>query len=1147
MPRLPRSHYSAAILLLLGLFSPAFAQKAQISGTVTDSAGGTVAGAKLTATHIQTGTTQTTVTNGEGLYSLPQLQPGSWRLEIEQAGFRAVRREGIVLAVDQTARLDFALEPGSVNQTVEVTAASPLVETGHADTGQVIENRLVTEIPLNIRNPLFLLTLSPGVVTGPNFSASTTTQSTRNFFQADFRVGGGRSMGQEVLLDGVADATSDRFVALIPPVDSVQEFKVQFNTYSAEYGRTTGGIINMITRSGTKAFHGTAYEFLRNSVFDANDFFSNRVGRPLKSFKRNQFGGNFGGPVWLPGLYKGRDKTFFFVAYEGLRQRSPNNTVSTVPTELQRQGDFSQTLTAAGQPVVIYNPFSTRPNPSGTGSLRDPFPGNRIPSSLLDPVALKLLAFYPLPNASGAPFTGVGNYVTSPSDRNDTDAVDVRADHVLSQNHRLFGRVSLNKSNYFTPGPFPNVASPGASSKLDTYRHVVLDYSWTVSPTSVVELRGGFNRARAQVLPASYPFDFADLGLNSAYASAAVPMFPSLSVANFSSLGGQSYNNQPRNTYDLHGSYTTNLGRHFLKTGFNYRVLQLNSFQNDYSGGSYSFSSNFTQGPDPAAAASATSGAALASFLTGTPSSGFITHVSALALQRLYYAGYVQDDLKVTSNLTLNLGLRYDVSPGQTERYNRLNWIDLSMGSPIAQTAKRPDLKGGLVFAGNGQPRNQFDTDWNNIGPRFGFAWRAPLSLVFRGGYGITYGPQFLWPVGVDGFNTQTTMVPTLDGFTPLNTLRNPYPQGFNLPSAAPNPLTDIGLPVVANLRNERTPMIQQWSLSMQRELKSNLLLEVMYWANKGQNLEVASGYELNYLPSQYFSLGSGLNQLVDNPFYGVITSGPLSAAKVSQRQLLLPYPQYTSMLRQVPDAASSIYHAGTIRLEQRFQAGLSLLASYTFSKAISDADSNLRASDQSGGIQNWENRRAERSVSAFDVPHRFVLSGSYELPFGKGKPFASGVNRFSNTVIGGWQLNLNAVIQSGLPLAVSAGAGPIPEFARLRPNSTGVSAKLDNPDINRWFNTAAFTQPAPYTFGNVGRLLPDVRRDGYSNLDASLFKNFTVGDRFRAQFRYEVFNVLNHPVFGAPGGVLTSTNFGIVTSQANAPRQMQLALKLNF
>jgi hypothetical protein len=341
--------------------------------------------------------------------------------------------------------------------------------------------------------------------------------------------------------------------------------------------------------------------------------------------------------------------------------------------------------------------------------------------------------------------------------------------------------------------------------------------------------------------------------------------------------------------------------------------------------------------------------------------------------------------------------------------------------------------------------------------------------------------------------------------------------------------------------------MTQQWNLSVQRQLASNLLLEVMYWGNHSTHLENANGFQINGLSSQYYSMGSALSQLVANPFFGVITTGALSAAQVTRRQLLLPYPQFTSVLLPVPDAASSIYHAGTLRLERRFQAGLSLLASYTYAKTIDDDDSNLRGSDQSGNIQNWQDRAAERSVSAFNIGQRFVLSTVYELPVGHDKPFASQLPKFADTLVGGWQLNGFITAQNGLPIALSAGAGPIAEFSTLRPNSTGVNASLSNPTVNKWFNTAAFTQPAPYTFGDVSRLLPNVRADGVKNLDLSLVKNFLIVERLRAQFRFESFNLLNHPIFAAPNGSLTSSSFGVVSAQANAPRQIQMALKLVF
>ncbi len=559
--------------------------------------------------------------------------------------------------------------------------------------------------------------------------------------------------------------------------------------------------------------------------------------------------------------------------------------------------------------------------------------------------------------------------------------------------------------------------------------------------------------------------------------------------------------------------------------------------QNGRPAGDFRFYGGFTRGPDPFKS-SKNAGFGFADFLMGAGAKGGIDHINGLSLQRLYYAFYVQDDWRVTPKLTLNLGLRYDITTGQTERFDRLTSFDADVRSPLSDEAGM-ELKGVLRYLGRGgEPRNQFDTDWNNFGPRFGFAYKLRNSTVVRGGYGIFYAPMVVLGVGSIGFNSSTPWVTTIDGLMPNDFLRDPFPQGFNLPTGETDPLTNVGYSLSITTRGERTPYVQQWNFGFQQELPGNLLVEVAYLGAKGTKLQFGDGVPLNPVPTEALALGPGLNEKVPNPFYGIIEKGPLSGPKVTRAQLLKPMPQYTSVSRSIVDMGSSIYHAMTVKVEKRLSAGLSLLAAYTVSKQIDNSSSQEGWLDQAPGLLSTHGAYAEwrlhRSVSAYDVPQRLVLSHVYDLPFGRDRAIGANWNTVLNGLLGGWSWSGILTLQSGLPLAIS------------RPSvNNGRSAKLDNPTIERWFDTSVFAPAEPFTFGNVGRLLPDVRADGITSYDMSIAKNFYFLERYRLQFRAEFFNLTNTPQFNRPNGGVTSRNFGVVNSTAAPARQIQFALKL--
>jgi outer membrane receptor protein involved in Fe transport len=1107
------------VCAMLAAAAPVVAQTAQVSGHITDSSAGSIPGAIVTITNIATGVLRTSVANEEGYYAVPLLPPGQYRVDVQMDGFAPVTRDALILVAEQNARVDFVLKVGDRAEQVTVEARSTL-ETDRAGVGTTVTDRSIRELPLNVRDPIGLVSLTPGVVTVGSFGNGGGRDVGRNFFKADFRVGGGRNRGQDVLLDGVSDSTGDRsFLAYIPPVDATQEFKVDVNGFSAEFGRTTGGILSVVTRAGTNALSGTAYEFHRNSKFDSVDYFTKQRHLTRPDFTRNQVGGVGGGPIV-------HDRTFFFGAYEGLRQDIPLTLISTVPTLAQRNGDFSQTFDAQGRLVVIYDPLSGVRQANGQ-VLRQAFADNRIPAARLDTVALNVLKNYPEPNQSGDPITGTNNYATTSNQSTKSNNYSARVDHNLSTSHRIFGRFSFSRSDQQTASRWPGPSASDTRTVIDRYYHVVLGDTLIVSPTLTFDVKAGFARAHAnQVSP---DFDFASLGFPQTFVDVAPERFPIFNVSDITAIGNGFLNNQPRNTYTLVAQANKLAGRHFFKAGLDYRVLQFNAFQNDNAAGSFNFTRGMTQGP-VANVAATNAGYGVASFLLGAGSSGTIDHISGLALERKYYALFLQDDWRLSNKLTLNLGVRYDVTTGQTERHDRLTWFDPDVPSPLAAQTGLP-LSGGLEFTGSdGNSRNQLATDWNNIAPRVGAAYQLDDRTVVRGGYGIFYVPMIVFASGSIGFNTSTPWVASIDGLVPENYLRNPFPQGFNLPTDTRNPLSNVGFGLTGYVRDEPVGYTQQWNVSVQRDLGMGIITDISYMGNKGTNLQWGSGIEMNALDPQYLALGDALNERVANPFFGIIPTGALSTATVTRRQLLLPYPQYTSVRRQFPMEARSIYHALAVKAERRLTSGVTLLASYVWSKLIDES------SDQEGGAQilNPYDLRAERSVSTYDVPQRLVVSAVYELPFGRERRFGASWSPVMDAVLGGWTTAGIVTFQTGYPLAIGRPA-----------ISDGRDPHLDNPTIAKWFDTSVFSPAPPFTFGNVSRTTPQIRGDGVKNMDLTISKHVPIGTRMRVQVRADLFNLFNRTQFGGPNTTVTNAAFGTVTTQANGPREVQLGVKL--
>ncbi len=1142
-----------APLLLLSLSGPVAAQTitASLEGLVHDPTGAMIAGAQVTVVNTATNVETHLTTGDTGQFLALSLSPGTYSIAIEAAGFKKVEESGIVLQVNQAARLEFKMELGATSEKVEVTGQAPLIDPSTSALGQVVDNRSISNLPLNERNSWSLVFLAPGVEgsVGDKYN------------NVNISINGGRPGSAAILVDGTPSSTPlsnpIQGFTVLPSVDAVQEFKVQTDNYSAEFGRSGSGVINLIYKSGTNDLHGSAFEFLRNSDMDANDFFSNRNGIPLQSFKRSQFGGTAGGPVYLPRLYNGRDKTFFFFSYEGLRQTTPANLNATVPTALQRDGDFSQTLNASGGLINIYDPTTT--TPSGSGFVRQVFPGNAIPTSRFDPVSRNVMKYYPLPNEPGNLYTNANNYYVASTGSTVMDQFDVKMDENINAQNRFFVRFSHRNFDPQPPDYFPAEirVAQGNTNTVDKFNNAALEYTYNPSATLLFSLHYGLARTAEHTIPRSLGFDPVQLGMPSYMDQANDIMFPQFSPAGYRALGNGGASQVQSNAWYTHSVELNNMkvfSKHLLKFGFDGRLSYVNVLNPGKNpDGGFSFPKSFTQGPNPNKASN-TAGDGFAAFLLGVGNGSLALNSKDAATTSPYYAWYVADDWKVTKRLTLNIGLRYALDVPFSERYNRANLFDPTIASPLAGPAGLPGLQGGLLFLGTGgQSSQSFATDLRNWDPRFGFAYQLSGTTVVRGGFGIFHAPSYREAAatfGSAGFSSTTSFVSAADGITPTDYLRNPFPQGLvPTPGNAAGLLTAIGTDIDAQLRGDDTvPYSENWSLNLQHQFPGSVLVEAGYVGMHALHLNFAS-YPMDSLRPEQLTLGTQLQQMVPNPFYGLITIGPMSAATVPYGSLVAPFPQFTSVSLDYPSGAESIYHSFQLKAEKRLSSGLSFLVSYTAQKLIDNA-SIIKNVGSDAAIQNIYDLRSERSVSANDISQMLVISYVYELPFGRGRRLGGNWNRAVDGFLGGWQVNGITTFQTGLPLVMTTQNTSHAGNDTLRPNNDGQSAKLGGPvesRLNEYFDTSVFSQPAPFTLGNTGRTLPDVRGPGTRNFDFSLFKNFELRERLSVQLRGEAFNVMNTVRFADPNQNLSNVQFGIISSQANDPRQLQLALKLLF
>lgn len=1125
-----------SIFTAASLHAVAQTQTATVRGVVQDSTGAVIPGARLILTNVDQNRPWETTSNEVGAYVFLQIPPGNYKLEVTAPGFKKNERPGMVLEVAQIVEINPTLQVGVVTETVEVTGQTPLLETASSTLGEVVNSVTTENLPLNGRNVLQLIALTPGITT--NTSYRNQTSGSGSIGSNGFSANGGRNVSSSIMLDGSPqEVMGYNQPAYVPSPDAVQEFKVQTNSLSAEYGRTGGAVVNMVHRSGTSAFHGVLYEFLRNDAFDANGFFNNLNGKNKAAFRFNQFGFTAGGP-----LTPSRETTFFFVNYEGVRQVNPGSSTMTVPTVKMKQGDFSEIKGVIHDPATI--------NSNGE---RQPFAGNLIPAARHDSIAKKILSFYPDPNRDGV----INNYFTQAGSRANRNVISVKVDRRISDRQNLFGRFSYDQSQTTQADQFGNAASPTPGFSGSRNRSATLDDTYLFGGWILHGNYGYAYHANPRAPKPEYQLLPSKLGFPGYVDSAAqFGIFPTINVAGYQRMGPES-SYIIGNKFETHtwtGDMSKLVGHHTIKMGGTYRLNRVSNFRPNNPAGTYSFNDSWTR----RVFNDTGGGDAVASMLLGLASSGQIRSEPVLALQVKYAAAYVQDDWRLTDRLTLNLGLRWDTDFPQTERFDRASWFDLEARIPLEAPPLGP-FHGGLVFAGSrtpGAPRGVKDVDGNNFAPRVGLAYKVTSRLVLRSGFGIFYAPTTgIGPnatnAGALGFNAITPFVSSTNGGrTPYTTLQNPFPDGFNEPENGQNGLlTFAGQGVNGNFRYDRVPYSAQWNFDVQYELPGSMLFDVAYAGNSGVKLQANS--QENQLPDEYLALGDQLSQVVQNPFFGVLPiTSSIGKRTLTYGQLLRPLPWLTGLTHQWGTQAHSSYHALQTKFRKRYATGVQFLAAYTWSKVIDDVSSVAGfLGDQNPGYTNNNRRDLDRSLSAIHVPHVLAFNFQWELPFGKGKPIASEPG-WANHLIGGWVVNGIASIQSGTPLSISSRNNTTSSLGGgQRPNSTGISSKTEGSTKDRiygWLNRAAFIDAPRYTFGNVGRFLPDNLGPPLHTWDISLLKDFQITERFKLQFRTEMFNAFNQVNFANPATTLGQPAFGIITGAERA-RIMQFGLKLYY
>jgi hypothetical protein len=1081
---------SVAAYLLLAVSLFAQVDTGTITGTLRDPSGAVIIGASVTIANEDTGAQAKVTANSLGLFVSPPLRPGRYTVTAEMAGFRRTSTS-VILSLNQRAVVDLTLPVGAVEEQVTVEARTPILETETSTVGNLRDGRSVRDLPLNTRNFNQLIGLTTGVVPAQTQSGSPALTAVRGTTANSVNGLGFRS--NNFLVDGVDNSENHngQGILIYPPVDAIQEFRVQTSVANAEFGRGGGGTINVSYKSGTREFHGNLFEFFRNSALDAKNFFD-PPGK-IAPFRYNQFGGTLGGPVVLPGYNRDRSKTFFFVSYEGIRNRQAQTYLVSVPTPEFRAGNFS------AHPNRIFDPLTSRVAANGLIT-RDPFPGNIIPANRIDAVGRNIASLYPDPNRPGI----AANYGTNPPQPTTGNTLDFKVDQNFSPRDQAFFRFSRHIFEQDVPGSLPAPAFGNTAAALSRYPLVqlVASYTRTISPNKINEFRTAVTRLNIEARHPNWGRNVAaEIGIPGVNVEGDVLTSGLTRISTgFEGLGDNGL--RPAvivsENYVWSDAFTWIHGAHTFKFGGEIGRRRYNLFQYNDLHGTMNFGTLYTSNP----ATPAGTGIPFAEVLLGVPQSGVIAYVTGTrGYRRTEYSGFAQDTWKVNNALTLNIGLRYEI-------FDSYPWTEV--GNRMSNFV--PERNGVFVVGSPELPsKSVTNTDFTNVGPRFGFAYKLGARMVLRGGYGLFYSSEAVPATSLGGNN------PPFVGSVAYNNNQNDFAgarrasQGFDRPAGVT--FSPIGAALQSIDPNFRSPYAQQWNFGIQRDLPGQILFSTSYVGTSGKKLVLAMD----------------LNQPRPGP------------GAVAPRR---PYPLYNS-ISWVESGGSSIYHSLQVSAEKRMTTSLGFLASYTWAHGIDNGD--FLASRQ-----NLYDLAAERGSGNTDLRHRLVVTSMYALPFGRGQRYLSAAPGWADAVIGGWQVNGISNIYSGLPFTPSSATNTLNGSGGQRPDRIG-DGKLDDSDrsLARYFDITAFRTPGPFLFGNSGRNI--LYGPGTVQFDLSAMKNFRFSERRRLEFRSEFFNILNTPQFNNPNSSIGSTLAGVISAAGSkqtfqrTSRQIQLALKLYF
>jgi len=1175
------SVFTIFCLVCLLLPAAAWSQgvQATLKGRVTDTSGAVVPNVKIEVKNIGTNLAVNTVTDSAGLYTVPFLTPGSYIVSAEGSGFKKYVRENLQLNVDETADVDVRLEVGVVTEQVIVTSQSPLLETATADRGTLVDQQSVEQLPLNGRNPFMLAK----IVAGVNFNGTAIYQRPfDNGAIAQWTINGGLETSNEFLLDGApnnAEAGSNN-IAYVPPVDAVQEFKIQTNSYDAQYGHTSGGIVNVSLKSGTNAPHGTLYDFTRRKGWDANSFQNNAVGAPKGDHYLDQFGGQLAGPVYIPKVYDGRNKTFFLFAYEKYYENTPRPEYYSVPEPEFFNGDFSKLTNSNGQKITIYDP-STGAMVNGA-FVRQPFPGNMIPLNRINPIAKSILGYEAAPNTTtpGQPYSIDDQYVDEPDKDNYYNQVVKIDQQIGDRNHFSFREIRSNRLEMGFDGN-NSLTGPGQNGSLPEIRtNDTLGLEWVgiISPQLVVNARVSFARYLGEDRgDKNLGFNNTSLGFPSSLVNS-LPggaYFGNYSFTNYASLG-QYPTGDITNSLSEAASVSWNVKNHTLRAGVDLRDIQYIT-QNYSTALSLSADPGWTQANY--AQADSVSGNSIASWLLGTPSSGSSGYSLLGVYQEHYFAPWVQDDWRVTSRLSLNLGLRWDFNLPPVERFNRMDrGFDTTEVNPVSQLVNQQQfpgysVNGGLLFAGvGGQPRGAANTYMKAVQPRFGAAYKVNNRLVLRGGWGRYYINPSNTYIQSSGFNTSTPLVASNNGGeTPIpNLINNPFPSGLLLPAGASlGAETFVGQSITPVYSKFILPNVDQFSFGLQYELPHHSKIDASYVGSRGNNLQ--STQSGSYIPLSLRQqcdaweggTASYCQALIPNPFYQLAPFNGTSyytSPTIARGTLDVTYPQFSGLTWDNENAAHSWYNSFQATYEVRARNDLTLVASWTMSKQV-----------YQNGYNDIQKLVPERSIYQYDQPESVKATVVYQLPFGQGKHFLSSSHGLASRFVSGWETNVLFGYHSGIPWKLPSNFIYVSEAKEAHINWNAPVVQVVKPCVAQWNTNGTITMQSfsiadgctGYNFLSEPLYAPaaeptysgQIRTMSVPNADASLNKTTRLTEHVRIQFRAEVFNLTNTFNFyqSQPSSSLTSSAFGTVvkanvsSSNGNQPRYIQLSLKLNF